>query len=112
MPFENSTISRYMDYTRKKFFIGIFLCLALFSLVIISIKIGAADLSFYDIINALFNRDANGALIIWNIRIPRILAAIIAGVFMGIEGAVMQCVLRNPLASPYTMGISNGYVAL
>ena len=101
-----------MDYTRKKFFIGIFLCLALFSLVIISIKIGAADLSFYDIINALFNRDANGALIIWNIRIPRILAAIIAGVFMGIEGAVMQCVLRNPLASPYTMGISNGYVAL
>jgi len=108
LPFENSTISRYMDYTRKKFFIGIFLCLALFSLVIISIKIGAADLSFYDIINALFNRDANGALIIWNIRIPRILAAIIAGVFMGIEGAVMQCVLRNPLASPYTMGISNG----
>nr|WP_243686849.1 iron ABC transporter permease [Methanobacterium formicicum] len=97
-----------MDYTRKKFFIGIFLCLALFALVIISIKIGAANLSFYDIINALFNRDANGALIIWNIRIPRILAAIIAGVFMGIEGAVMQCVLRNPLASPYTMGISNG----
>ncbi len=108
MPFENSSISRYRAYTRKKLLIILGLALALVLLIILSIKIGAANLSVYDIINALVNREAPGASIIWNIRIPRILAAIIAGIFMGIEGAIMQCVLRNPLASPYTMGISQG----
>ena len=58
--------------------------------------------------NGLVNRNAAGAAIIWNIRIPRILAAIVAGCCMGIEGCIMQCVLRNPLASSYTMGISQG----
>ncbi|MCC7559859.1 MAG: iron ABC transporter permease [Methanobacterium sp.] len=108
MSLENSTISRYRAYTRNKLLIVLGLALALVLLIILSIKVGAANLSFYDIINALFNREAPGASIIWNIRIPRILAAIIAGIFMGIEGAIMQCVLRNPLASPYTMGISQG----
>lgn len=82
--------------------------LALIVAAIFSIKVGAANLSIYDIINSFINRQATGASIIWNIRIPRIMAAIIAGCCMGLEGCVMQCVLRNPLASPYTMGISQG----
>ncbi len=45
---------------------------------------------------------------VWNLRLPRIFLGIIAGVGLGIAGCVMQAVLRNPLASPYTLGISSG----
>lgn len=45
--------------------------------------------------------------ILLNLRLPRILAAIITGIILSLSGAVMQILLRNPLASPYTLGISN-----
>jgi iron complex transport system permease protein len=45
---------------------------------------------------------------VWNLRLPRIFLGIVAGIGLGIAGAVMQAVLRNPLASPYTLGISSG----
>jgi iron complex transport system permease protein len=108
LSFKGKTVTDYKSYVRNKAYIGIFLVMALIVAVICSIKVGAANLSVYDIINALINRQADGALIIWNIRIPRILAAIIAGCCMGIEGCIMQNVLRNPLASPFTMGITQG----
>lgn len=108
MRFKDKPIKDYRSYIKNKAYIGVFLVIALVIAIICSIKVGAANLSVYDIINALINRQAEGALIIWNIRIPRILAAIIAGCCMGIEGCIMQNVLRNPLASPYTMGITQG----
>ena len=45
---------------------------------------------------------------VWNLRLPRILLGILAGIGLGLAGAVMQGILRNPLASPYTLGISSG----
>ena len=93
MDFKNNTSVIYKSYIRNKLYIAIFLVLALIVAVVYSIKVGAADLSVYDVVNALFNRQAEGALIVWNIRIPRILAAIIAGCCMGIEGCIMQNVL-------------------
>jgi iron complex transport system permease protein len=46
--------------------------------------------------------------IIWNSRVPRALLAFIAGSALSVSGAVMQSVLRNPLASSYTIGVSSG----
>ncbi len=46
--------------------------------------------------------------VVWNIRFPRILGGIFAGFGFGICGCVMQAVLKNPLASPFTLGISSG----
>ncbi|MGO9571138.1 MAG: iron chelate uptake ABC transporter family permease subunit [Desulfomonilaceae bacterium] len=43
---------------------------------------------------------------LWDIRIPRIIAAIVVGWRLGLCGAVMQCLLKNPFASPFTLGIS------
>ncbi len=108
MNFRNSSAKLYEVYTKKKVLIAFFLIILLIVSVIGAIKVGAADLSIYDIIHGLLNSDAPGSSIIWNIRIPRILAALVAGFYMGMEGSVMQSVLRNPLASPYTMGISQG----
>jgi iron complex transport system permease protein len=45
---------------------------------------------------------------VWNLRLPRIILGIVAGIGLGLAGAVMQAILRNPLASPYTLGISSG----
>ena len=48
--------------------------------------------------------------IIWNIRVPRVLAAIIAGAGLSVSGLVMQTNLNNPMASPSTLGVSNAAV--
>ena len=47
-----------------------------------------------------------GSIVIWNLRLPRIIAALGAGAGLAVAGATLQSVLRNPLASPYTLGIS------
>jgi len=46
--------------------------------------------------------------ILWNLRLPRALLAFLAGAALSVSGAVMQAVLRNPLASSYTLGVSAG----
>jgi iron complex transport system permease protein len=51
--------------------------------------------------------DATASTIIWGIRVPRILAAVLVGAGLALAGAVMQSVLNNPLGSPYTLGISH-----
>ena len=48
------------------------------------------------------------AAIVWNLRLPRVLLAFFAGSALSVSGAVMQSVLRNPLASSYTLGVSSG----
>lgn len=50
------------------------------------------------------------SLIIWNIRMPRVLAAILAGGGLAISGLIMQSILKNPMASPSTLGVSNAAV--
>lgn len=52
--------------------------------------------------------DTNEVAIIWNLRLPRVLLAFIVGGSLSVSGAVVQSVLKNPLASPYTLGVSSG----
>jgi len=47
-------------------------------------------------------------IVVWNLRLPRIVMGVLAGVGLAIAGTMMQGILRNPLASPYTLGISSG----
>ena len=73
--------------------------------------VGSSNMSLADCIAAL-NRTGSPAQvrIIWNIRIPRVLAAIIAGAGLAVSGLVMQTTLNNPMASPSTLGVSNAAV--
>ncbi len=68
-------------------------------------------MSFHQSIAALA-RKSNPAdtRIIWNIRIPRVLSAIIAGAGLSVSGLVMQTNLGNSMASPSTLGVSNAAV--
>ena len=75
----------------------------------VSIAVGAASVPIRDTIFILCGFDADPRLvrIIMNIRLPQSLTAIVAGAGLAISGATMQGVLRNPLCSPFTLGISN-----
>ena len=83
---------------------------AIITLLLMDIGSGAAGLSWGQIAQALLNpRDVAGPehFIVWELRLPQALMAIIAGAVLGLAGAEMQTVLDNPLASPFTLGVSS-----
>lgn len=73
-----------------------------------ALVVGSHQIGWQEIVHLLQGEDLEmNRQIILNIRLPRILSAIVAGTILSLSGAVMQILLRNPLASPYTLGISN-----
>ena len=73
--------------------------------------VGSSNMSVKDAVNALlgYGSDAQSR-IIWRIRVPRVLAAIIAGAGLSVAGLVMQTTLNNAMAAPSTLGVSNAAV--
>ncbi|AIZ56677.1 cobalamin import system permease protein BtuC [Candidatus Methanoplasma termitum] len=102
------TSEGYLRYSRKKWlFLGI-LAVILVILSLFTIKLGTTDLSFWDILQYIFHPDKSwDSSVVWNLRLRLIVAAILAGSALGVAGSVMQSILRNPLASPFTLGLSN-----
>ncbi|PSM52142.1 iron siderophore ABC transporter, permease protein [Campylobacter blaseri] len=89
----------------KKIFLWTILSIFLLTLsAIFAISSGNGKLDF-SIIPHLF-LDSQKSMILYSIRLPRTIAAILGGALLGISGCAMQGVLRNPLASPYTIGIA------
>ena len=86
----------------------IVLLVLLFYINIIS---GSVKLSASDILKILTLQDtenANGAVVIWDIRLPRILAAVFLGGALAISGYLLQNFFSNPIAGPFVLGISSG----
>ena len=74
-----------------------------------SISAGSAGLTVADILEALFHRgETKNSTIIWNVRLPRVCTALVIGAGLAVAGCVMQNVLRNPMASASTLGVSQG----
>ena len=72
---------------------------------------GSSNMSFRDALDALAGKGtAANVRIIWKIRVPRVLAAIIAGAGLAVSGLIMQTTLNNSMASPSTLGVSNAAV--
>ncbi|MDR2115014.1 MAG: iron ABC transporter permease [Planctomycetaceae bacterium] len=76
---------------------------------LISISVGAVSVPFGEVIRILCGYDSETHFLytIREIRLPQVLAAILAGAGLSVSGATMQSVLRNPLCSPFTLGISS-----
>ncbi len=74
-----------------------------------AISLGAAGIPIKIVAKSLmgFEVPRRFDAIIWNIRLPQALAAIVAGAGLAVAGAAMQSILRNPLGSPFTLGISH-----
>ena len=80
-------------------------------LAFVGIMTGSSNMNFAESVKALFGNGTPAQVrIIQNIRIPRVLAAIIAGAGLALSGHVMQTNLNNPMASPSTLGVSNAAV--
>ncbi|WP_252236352.1 iron ABC transporter permease [Clostridium sp. CH2] len=89
-----------------------------FLILCIGTSIGSSNIGILDIISILGHKifsvplsdgiDSSQVVIIWNVRLPRVLLAFIVGGSLGVSGAVTQSVLKNTLASPYTLGLSSG----
>lgn len=88
------------------------ICLAfvlLFS-CLLSLMAGAVPVSFSDILRFALGLPMDGICfdVLWSLRLPRILLAASAGMGLALSGVVMQAMFRNPMASPYIMGVSSG----
>ncbi len=99
----------YTHYVGRKIIFIFVAALVLCLTVIFSISKGAAPVSMMDVVRSLagVNPLKQHDLIVWNIRMPQVLAAVVAGAGLAVSGAVMQSILRNPLGSPFTLGISH-----
>ncbi|MCH9830010.1 MAG: iron ABC transporter permease [Actinomycetia bacterium] len=82
-----------MRFTSKAWILGSILLVLLFTLIVISLQFGAAEAD---------------SVIVWNIRAPRTIAAILVGVGLASAGVLLQGSLRNPLADPALVGVSAG----
>ncbi|KQC04188.1 MAG: iron ABC transporter permease [Methanoculleus sp. SDB] len=99
----------YRAYTGRKISWCIGGILLLILLLVVSISVGACRIPVDDVVRALvgFETLPKWRVIVWNIRLPQALTAVVAGAGLAVSGAAMQSILRNPLGSPFTLGISH-----
>lgn len=103
--------SLYINKDRKKNTAIALMAALLVLMSFMCLLAGSSNMSAADCLSALFgNGTAANIRIVRNIRIPRILAAIIAGAGLSVSGLIMQTSLNNPMASPSTLGVSNAAV--
>ena len=101
-----------MNNSKKKTKICLFMILATIILIVgigLSISMGAKEISIQTIVKSVFqSSDDVNMTIVRDVRMPRALAAVLVGGFLGVSGAIMQGVTRNPIADPSIMGITQG----
>ena len=93
---------------RSIFFILSFLLIVLF---LLDVFLGSVNISFKDVLKILITGEASQPewkVIILDFRLPKALAAVFAGVALGVSGLQMQTIFRNPLAGPDVLGINSG----
>jgi len=106
---QGKLVAAYKGVLRQKAIFFFVLLILLGVLAVYAIAAGTYDLSVLKVLHALLGHEEGAAgIVIWNIRMPRIVAAIVAGWGLAISGVAMQCLLKNPLGSPFTLGISHG----
>ncbi len=88
----------------------------LFVVVVVALKLGAVPVSLYGLgralVRVLFHQTSELSseyrMIVFDIRLPRVLLGIFVGASLSVAGASFQALLRNPLADPYVLGVSSG----
>lgn len=108
---KSAVLFQYKQFTRRKICIILIAAGCCLVLAVCNILIGAYDLTLGDLLEELFHpsgMENMSYVIIWTIRLPPAVTAILAGSALGLAGATMQTILHNSLASPYTLGVSAG----
>lgn len=93
---------------KKTTILTILLLLSIVSFFL-SVGIGAVGIGPIDIVKSiLYDKHSVNYQIIWNVRIPRTITAALVGISLSLSGAILQGIMRNPLASPNIIGVSSG----
>ena len=90
---------------------SVLLCLVLFALIVFASQLGAVPIGLNDwalLINLGWDTLAGSSYVLWQLRLPRILFALLIGAALGLSGALTQGLFRNPLADPGLLGVSAG----
>ena len=92
---------------RRKILAALLLSLA--AIVLAFPFFGPVEIPWTKVLECIFTFDTSSGegKIVWNVRMVRLIGGVLAGAGLAVCGVVMQCILRNPLASPYTLGLSN-----
>lgn len=77
-------------------------------IILVCLSVGTVKTKFLEVILAIFDRSSRYRNIVWNLRLPRVLMALVAGASLATAGASFQGLLRNPLVDPYLLGVSSG----
>lgn len=99
----------YRQVTRRKYLVMVSLAALLAFTLILDISLGPARLSLLEVVSTIVrpgSAEVESRVIVWDIRMPMALMAVAVGAALAIAGAEMQTILNNPLASPFTLGIS------
>lgn len=110
LPFIREYRSFYNNMVRGKITVLLLILISLSVLLILDIATGPASISFSKVLSTIIypqHQSDQIIQIIWKIRLPIAIMAVLVGSSLGIAGAEMQTILNNPLASPYTLGISS-----
>ena len=99
----------YGHGVRRKTLMVLALSAGIVATVIAALVVGNPSVPFAEILTSFVTFDSSSLVgwRVWRIYMPIIAAAIITGGGLALSGTVMQCILRNPLASPYTLGLSS-----
>ncbi len=108
---------RHISHNKKLRFFSAFTILFVIASIVAGVFVGAVSITIPDIFRILIGRiigqdlyggPENVELIIWNIRFSRVILAFLVGASLALAGAAFQGLLQNPLADPYTIGVSSG----
>ncbi len=99
----------YDKMMKRRAVLAAALLIAVFLLFLLNISIGSSPISLKEIIQILLTGEGEGhkAMIVKQVRLPMSLMALVVGACLAIGGCEIQTILRNPIASPYTLGITN-----
>lgn len=103
------TAAEYRRHLGRKILVLAGLALAVLAMLAVSVAVGAATLPLGEVVRSLLGLEVprQVEVIVWNIRLPQAVACLVAGCGLAAAGAAMQSILRNPLGSPFTLGISH-----
>ena len=110
--FPNAASAKMASTSKRRYrllAIGGVLFLGLLLIIAISLSLGSVALTRPELWAALLKEGSSiNQTIVWDLRLPRVIAAIIVGSALGMAGSLLQGMLRNGLASPFLLGISSG----
>ncbi|PXW37933.1 iron complex transport system permease protein [Klebsiella oxytoca] len=101
---------RYRLIVRKRLLLALGIALAIIVSLLLDFTFGPAGLSLTELWQSLLHPASvspGTRIIVWQIRLPYALMALLVGMALGLAGAEMQTILNNPLASPFTLGVSS-----